>query len=671
MYIGADYYPEHWPEERWEKDAQLMRKAGFNVVRMAEFSWAKMEPMEGVFDFGWLEKALGVLGRHGIKSILGTPTASMPAWVANKYPETRALQMDGTRMGYGVRKDNCFTSGAFRLLSERITRAMAERFRRNPDVIGWQTDNELAGPECYCPSCRRGFQDWLRKKYGTLEKLNDAWGTSFWAHEYGTWGDIPLPMRPGGNNPSLELDHKRFHSDLNVSFQADQIRIIKEHCPGHFITHNFMGFCPTLNYFDLARDLDFVSWDNYPVWGKPDIPYRAAAAADLMRGLKGKNPWIMEQTSGPGGWGTMGRNPRPNEIRRLFFQQVAHGADGFVWFRWRVCRFGREQYWHGIIGHDGIPARRYKECARTAADCRKIERELEGTTLESEIAIVRDYDSAWALEIQPGFSGDLSGFSMDAGKEGNDLVAQIERYHRALFRAGVNADIVAPDGDFGKYKLIILPEQFIMPDGLADRIETFVNKGGVLLTDLRTGVKDENNICPERVLPGKLRKTLGIRIEEYESLGEDALIAGTREFPGSFHGHIGCEWVIPEEAKAIAGYRNGYLKPYASVTENSFGKGRAIFAGTIAREEAFYDALVRRALEAAGIKRLFDPPEGLEILCRSKRGSKLFFFINHTASHKKVKVPSRPKFKALLGDVPKAGALTVPAGEIAVLKAEA
>ena len=365
MYIGADYYPEHWPAARWKEDAKWMREAKFNVVRLAEFAWVFLEPEEGRFEFGWLDEALATLGREGISAILGTPTAVMPAWVARKYPETLAMQRDGTRATWGVRKNNCFTSGAYRLLSERITRAMAEHYAKTPNVIGWQTDNEFGGPVCTCETCRGEFQDWLRAKYQTLDELNRAWGTHFWGHRYGTWGEIQVAMDGGSFNPSLCLDWNRFVSWLNVRFQRDQVRILRKVCPTHFITHNFMGFAPDINYFDLAEDLDHVSWDNYPVWGKPDIPYDASAMADLMRGLKRKNFWIMEQTAGPGGWGSFGRNPRPGEIRKVAYQQLAHGADGQLWFRWRTCTAGREQYWHGLLGHDGKGLRRYKEAAQT------------------------------------------------------------------------------------------------------------------------------------------------------------------------------------------------------------------------------------------------------------------------------------------------------------------
>jgi len=431
MYVGVDYYPEHWPRERWETDARLMQEAGLNVVRLAEFAWVMMEPEEGRFTFDWLDDALAVLHARGVSAILCTPTAVMPAWCARKYPETLAMQTNGQRIVWGVRKNNCFTSGAYRLLSERITRAMAEHFQHAPNVIGWQTDNEFGHPVCYCDTCRAEFQDWLRARYGTLEELNRAWGLHFWGHYVGTWGEIPLPVANESANPSALLDWQRFYSWLNVRFQRDQVRILREYFPDTFITHNFMGFFSDLNYYDLAEDLDHVSWDNYPVWGAPRVMSDAAAMGDLMRGLKGKNYWIMEETAGPGGWGSFGRNPWPGEIRLVAYQQLAHGADGQIWFRWRTCTAGREQYWHGLLGHDGKPLRRYQEAARTAGEYHALAPHLEGTTVRAEVAFIYDYESIWALRFQPGFAE-------------NNYHAALQRYYDAFFRAGINVDFVPP-----------------------------------------------------------------------------------------------------------------------------------------------------------------------------------------------------------------------------------
>ncbi len=633
MYIGVDYYPEHWPRQRWETDAQMMQDAGFNIVRMAEFAWVDLEPQEGRFEFGWLDDALEILHRHGISAILCTQTATMPAWAARKYPETLALQKDGTRINWGVRKNNCFTSGAYRLLSERMTRAIAEHFKDTPNVIGWQTDNEFGNPFCYCPTCRAEFQDWLRRKYGSTDELNRRWGTHFWSHKVMDWSEIVIPDNPETHNPSACLDWQRFYSWLNVRFQGDQVRILRQVCPDHFITHNFMGLFPELNYYDLAADLDLVAWDNYPVWGRPELPYRAAEGADLMRSLKKKNFWIMEQTAGPGGWGAYGRNPRPGEIRSIAFQQVAHGADGMIWFRWRTCTAGREQYWHGLLGHDGKGLRRYREAAQTAADLRRLETALSGTTVQAQVAIIYDYDSLWAVRIQPGYAG-------------NTYHAAMDRLYRALNHAGIDVDFIRSTDNFSPYKAILAPDLYVLPDAVAQSLSNYVQNGGILFTDSRSGVKDETGLCHPRTLPGLLSDALGIVIQEYESLnhtwrGADFSYAavGQSAFEGSYTATQTAEWVQPTTAETLIGYTDWHMQPFAALTRNRLGQGWGYFLGTVIQEEPFYDLLIADMLNKAGIESM-SLPEGIEASRRKGHGKELLFILNHTEEAQTIQVPA-------------------------------
>lgn len=633
MYVGVDYYPEHWDRKRWPVDARLMKRAGFNVVRLAEFAWVNMEPVEERYDFAWLDEALAVLGRNGISAILGTPTAVMPAWLARKYPETLAVQKDGQRIVWGVRKNNCFSSGTYRLFSERITRAMAEHFSGTPNVIGWQTDNEFGGPVCHCDTCRKSFQDWLRRKYGTIEKLNRAWGNHFWGHHVRAWDEIVIPIDPSTYNPSACLDWQRHFSWLNVRFQREQVRVLRAACPRHFVTHNFMGFFHEIDYYDLAEDLDFVSWDNYPVWTKPAVCYHAAGAADLMRGLKKKNFWIMETNAGPGGWSEYGRNPRPGELRRVAHQQVARGADGYLWFRWRTCTAGREQYWHGLLGHDGKPFRRYREARRIAGELHALSREIDGTTVRPRVAILHDYDNIWALRIQPGFAE-------------NSYHAALAKVYDAAFRAGVNVDFIRSTDDFSKYSLILAPGFYIMPDATAMRLYAFVKKGGVLFADCRLGVKDETGLCHPRTLPGLLSDALGIRIEEYEGLGAAAsaqaiqyTVNGLDSLTGDYTAIRGADWVTCTTAEPLARYREWHMKQFAAVTRNHFGKGIGYYLGTVVKEEGFYDLLLAELLRTARIQPLVKPPAGVEVSVRQGRGKRLLFLVNHTEEIKRVAVP--------------------------------
>ncbi len=639
MKIGASYYPEHWPRERWAEDARLMREAGFNVVRMAEFAWVFMEPEEGRFDFSLFDDALEVLDEHGIAAVMSTPTAVMPAWVADKYPDCLATQSNGQRKTWGVRKNNSFTSGTYRMLSERITRAMAEHFRGTPNVIGWQTDNELDGHADYSATTRAAFHDWLRKKYGSLDALNGAWGTKFWGQTYHKWGEIVMPDDLATHNPGLCLDWRRFHSALQVEFQAAQVRILREVCPHHFVTHNIMAFHPLLDFYDLCRDLDFASWDNYPVYGPPAILYNSAAGADVVRGYKqGKNFWVMEQTGGPGGWGFFGRNPRPGEIRMMSWQQVAHGADGLLWFNWRTCSVGREQYYHGLLGHDGRALRRYREAAQFAREARALEPVLAGTNVKSDVAIIYNFDTVWATEIQPSF------------KNNSWFQNALQRFHSPLMRAGVNADVIDVDADFSKYKIIVAPELYVLPDSVAKRLEQFVRDGGVLVADVRTGVKDEHNRCHERTLPGLLSGVFGVEIEEYEGMdgmgelpAEEYAVRAEGLISGEYKAVYYTDWLQTKGAEALAHYTTPWhMESFAAATKNTFGKGKGYYIGTIIKETSFYDALIKDALREAGITPLIIPPEGVEVSVRQNAaGEKIIFVINHTAESKQVETPER------------------------------
>jgi len=637
MYIGADYYPEHWPEERWEYDAKLMKDAGFNIVRLAEFSWSILEPEEGRYDFNWLDKVVALLDRYDIKVVLGTPTAVMPAWCARKYPQTLAMQADGSRMTWGGRKNNCFSDTTYRSLSRRITRAMAVHFAHVPNVIGWQTDNEFAGTDCRCESCRHEFQNWLQRKYKSLDELNKSWGTHFWGLQVSRWDEITIPDSRSGSwaisNPSASLDWLRFTSWLNVRFQQEQLDLLREICPNQFVTHNFQGLHQGMDFYDLAENLDFVSWDNYPELmyrNKPAIPYDASFAADVMRGLKQKNFWIMEQTAGPVGWGIFSPNVRPGELQKICFQQIAHGADAQIWFRWRTCTAGREQYWHGLLGHDGRPLRRYHEAVQTAANLRKIEKYLRGTTIKSDVAIFYDYDNIWAINIQPGF-------------EDNSVQNAIRHYYNALIRAGVNVDFISRGSDLSKYKIVLAPCMFILPDETAAEIDQFIENGGIFLADCRTAVKDENNLAHDRTLPGILSPALGIEIEEYESLNDSEYhLTGENGFTGNFTAVKYTDWIIPKSAQVLAGYSNPWhMVNFAALTKNNYGHGQAWYVGTVVKEDGFYDQLIQQIIGAAGLELIIKSlPIGVETSLRQGSQNSLLFVINHTEQNQTVLIPA-------------------------------
>src|SRR5574341_372917 len=456
FYFGVDYYPEHWPEERWPTDARLMVEAGFNVVRLAEFAWSKMEPSEGQFNFDWLDRAISIVHSRGIQVVLRTPTASPPPWLMSKNPDLFRVREDGLRVTFGNRREYCPNHSRYHDYTRRIVTEMAEHYADHPAVIGWQIDNEF-GERCYCPVCAGAFRDWLRRRYESLAELNRRWGTVFWSHVYTHWDQIPVPLATGGSpNPGLALDFYRFASDSYVAYQQIQVDILREKCPRHFVTHNFMGFkYDGINYYDLAHNLDFVAWDNYPrtQWSMQAQvdPSQAALAADTMRGLKRRNFWVMEQQAGPSGWEVVSVAPRPGELRLWAYQSIAHGADAVVFFRWRTSRFGAEQYWHGLLDHDGHPGRRYQEIKRMGAEIKRVGERIAGSRIQPSVAMLLSYDSRFAFQVQ----GNNPHFS---------YAGQFQQFYRALYRRHVPVDIVDPAADLSAYRLVLAPALHLVSD---------------------------------------------------------------------------------------------------------------------------------------------------------------------------------------------------------------
>ncbi len=620
--FGVDYYPEHWPEERWPTDARLMQEAGINVVRLAEFAWARLEPRQGCFDFAWLDRALDVLGAHGIQAILGTPTASAPPWVMELFPDAFKVLPSGHRQTYGNRVNHCQTHLGFRERGKIITQAMADHYRDHPGVIGWQTDNEF-GSTCYCPACQASFQDWLRRRYGSLDALNAAWGTVFWSHIYTAWEQIPVPLETGGvPNPGLALDFARFTSDVNVAFQQEHIDILRQTCPGHFITHNLMGFnAETVNYFDLARPLDFVAWDNYPrgFWNpRPEVdPAAAALGHATMRGVKNQPFWLMEEQSGAGGWHYQAVTPRPGEMRLWTYQAIAHGADGMVYFRWRTARHGTEQYWHGVLDHHGQPRRRYAELKRIGGELKRIGDRLLGAESRPEAAMLLDYDTRWAWRIQP-------------HHEGFKYTQYYLSWFKAFHARNIGLDIAAPEADLSRYKLVVAPAVYVLSEAEAANLVSFAENGGTLILTARSGVKDEANAVVDLPLPGLLGRAAGAEVEEYDLLPGGVSVPLEFKLPEARTAEA--EWwadvLAPGSAEVLATYAGQYYAGRAAVTVNRYGKGRVIYVGAFGGQP-LQDVVAQWTAEQAGVKPALAAPAGVEAVTRWHGERKLLFLLNH------------------------------------------
>ncbi len=637
MKFGVDYYPEHWPRERWEEDARLMREAGMEVVRMAEFSWAKMEPELGVFDFAWLDEAIEVLGKEGIKIVLGTPTATPPIWIIERNPEILPVNLDGTKLGFGGRHHCCQSNSVYRNHIGRFVRTMARHFSGNPHVIGWQTDNEFGNSHqrlCACDSCKGRFHQWLEQKYQTIDKLNEAWGTVFWSQTYSRFDQIPVPLpTPNSHNPGMLLDWKRHASDLIVDFQKVQLKILREECPHQFITHNYMGFFDKTDYFDLAKDLDFVSHDQYPRHYKEgrelSVPaHKLAAALDLIRGTKQQTFWVMEQQAGPSGWETISTTPRPGQLRLWTYQSVAHGADTIVYFRWRTCLFGTEEYWHGILPHSGIPGRRYDEIGQTVRELSSVMDRFKGGLLGAEVGILFSYDQQWALQIQP-HHPEL------------DYVKHLQGYYKALFDANIPVDMVSEQEDFSRYKVLVAPLLFLMTPELSKKLESYVAGGGHLVLTMRTGVKDWNNAVQPWTLPGDLSSVLGIEIHDYDCLREVEQsvrwIKAGAETPVEAAAKW-CDIITLSGAEAWAVYGQDYYRDTPAITRHGYEQGAAYYVGT-ELDELLMETFIRQVAAEADVKPLAAAPEGVEISVRKGAEADYLFVMNHQPDLAEISIP--------------------------------
>jgi beta-galactosidase len=656
---GADYYPEHWPVKRWPEDAKLIKAAGFNVVRLAEFAWSLMEPQEGSFEFGWLDQAITILAEYGIDVVLGTPTAAPPPWLMTKQEDLFLVNEDGTRLTYGLRREYCPSNPLYHQYTERIVEKMVTRYVDNPAVIGWQIDNEL-GTRCYCEICRSAFHLWLKERYGNLEELNYKWGTIFWSHIYTDWSQIPAPLKTANShNPGLHLDYKRFMSDTTRTYQKLQIDIIRRYTTKQFITHNLMGFgFNKLDYYDNTADLDFVSWDNYMrhQWEMVAAvdPSRAALSHDTMRGLKKQNFWVMEQQSGGGGWELVAVPPKPGEMRLWAYQSVAHGADGIVYFRWRTCRTGTEQYWHGVLDHHGIPGRRYEESAQMGIELQKIGSKIEGSQIKSDIAIMQSYDTRFAFQVQP--SNPRFGYEK-----------HIQEIYTAFHNQNVMVDIVSEKDELTDYKLVIVPAMYVLPEETATNLEKFANAGGLVLFTPRTGVKDTANAVVNLKLPGLVADMAGVEVEEYVSMptDEDNLVKfSLPNLESEFTASVWADVLKPTTAKVIARYNQDYYIDKAAITFNAFGDGKVIYIGTMG-DTSFYNFIVEWLLELADIKPLLPTPTGIEVTERWQGDQCLLFVLNHNSIVSEISLDDT--YTDLLSEKTLSGTVSLDPREVLIL----
>ncbi|MBD2870938.1 beta-galactosidase [Paenibacillus arenilitoris] len=612
IYVGSNYNPEHWPKDRWPIDVQYMKEAGVNVLRLTDLAWSRLEPEDGKFDFGWLDEFMAMAGEAGIGLILTTPIEASPVWLRHKHPEV--VRTDKFGRIHGERGNHCHNRTALHFYVERLVDRMASRYARHPAVIGWQIDNELRAVHCYCEECLIGFQAWLRSRYGTLERLNDEWGTVFWSQEYRSWDEVKLPSADQLTiSVSQVVDYYRFASDSTVNHVARQADIIKGYAPHHFVTHNSLGYWYLfLDLNRLAEKLDFMGWDSYPDVDSDN--HHICIGHDLHRSVKPSNDkfWVLEQKNGYFNYSNYNLAIEPGLVRLWAYQDIARGANGVLFYNWRSNRFSWEQNPNGIFRHDGTPRRAYYEMKQMIAELGGFGGELVDASVEAPVAIIHSYDQIWGYEAHKQYTN-------------FDYRRHIMDYHKVLARNGVTADLVEPQADLSRYKLVIAPSMAMVNEDIQRNLEAYVKNGGCLVIGARSGMKTWANTTIVTPWPGLLTELAGVAIDEFEVL-PDHYSNGIAYKGKEYRVKVWLDMLETKTAETVATYTEKFYAGRTAISKNRFGEGTVYYVGVMGSTELI-EHLLNDIAGERGI-RMAPIPDEIYVTHRVNKEHRFTFFIN-------------------------------------------
>jgi beta-galactosidase len=604
---GAAYYHEYMPYDRLDKDVALMKDAGLNVVRMGESTWSLWEPEDGQFEYAWMDRVVDAMGKAGIKVILGTPTYSIPAWMAHQHPEILAEQLNGGRFGgpptpstYGMRQNMDTDSPAYRFYAERLIRHIVAHYKDNPTVIGWQIDNETSSYGAANPDVFIGFQHYLEKKFVTPEALSKAWFLNYWGENLHTWED--LPTRDGAQSTGYKLEWTRWSQMRVTDFLHSQAALVRE-CAGsrQFVTTDYAGMMKhDVNEEAVAEALDIPAVNIYH--GTQDH-YDGAAQSingDFTRALKHSNYLVTETNAQTTDWTSAYQfPPYDGQLREDVYTHLSNGANMVEYWHWASIAANQETYWKGVLSHDLEPNRAYAEVSRTAHELEKIGPHLVGLQIHNQAAILWSRDSANAISFMPFTS---SGGQWTFGPPTADYGSLVQQIHRSLYDMNVGSDFVFPETqDFSAYKLLIVPALYIADDALLQRISDYVKNGGHVVMTFKSGFANENSAVRWVRAPGPLREAAGFSYQEFSNLEHPLSLKGD-----PFHAGDGnkvehwAEFLLPEHAKALAYYDHPFFGKWPAITENQFGSGTLLYEGTYL-SNALQTAVLKRAVEEAGL----------------------------------------------------------------------
>lgn len=633
--FGGDWNPEQWPEDTWEHDLDMLEDAHINEVTINVFSWALLQLAEDRYDFSMLDKIVALLVKHDFNIVMATGTAALSGWMVRLHPETIRTEQNGTRHVFGGRHNFCPTSPYFRKVSRALAAHVAERYAGTPGLVTWHVCNEYGGGGglCYCEQCAESFRAWLKDKYGTVEKLNQAWCANFWSHTIIDWADVVPPVSYGDGISDakcvvsgLQMDYRRFQNQAQLACYTNERDAIRAYDAATPITTNLMGTFKDLDYFEWAKEMDVVSWDNYPGMDTP--PSFTAMCHDLMRGIGGNKPFmLMEQTPNQQNWFPFCKVKRPGEVRKLSWQAVAHGADTVQFFQMKQSIGGCERFHGAVIAHDGTEQSRvFKETAALGGELDRIGKRIMGSQIRAKVAIMFDWQSYWSLE---GCVGPTAGFSYPN---------EVHRFYRAFWRRNVSVDIIestTPLDKLKQYDLVVAPALITVLPGVAETLESYVSEGGSFITGYMAGIHDEHDLVVPGGYPGKLRDLMGVWVEEIDALAPDETIEVHGDAVDA-KGQIVASIIHREGARRLATYGGDeFYAGHSALTVNTYGKGKAYFVGT-PLDETGMSAFMAPIIKELGLKPL-DTPEDVSLSVRyGDDGVRYAFLINNSESDKRL-----------------------------------
>ncbi|CAI0762978.1 Beta-galactosidase BglY [Serratia proteamaculans] len=640
---GADYNPEQWGNypDVIEMDMQMMTEAHCNIMSVGIFSWSKLEPEEGIYQFDWLDGVLNKLFQQGIHVFLATPSGARPAWMSQKYPEVLRVGRDRVQALHGGRHNHCLSSPVYRRKVNEINQQLAQRYAQHPAVIGWHISNEYSG-ECHCSRCQSAFRQWVQQRYQTLERLNEAWWSDFWSHTYSDWSQIESPAPQGEVSiHGLNLDWRRFCSSQATDFCAQEIVPLKAANPLLPATTNFMEYFYDYDYWQMSKVIDFISWDSYPMWhnqqDETGLACYTAMFHDLMRSLKQGQPFVlMESTPSVTNWQPTSKLKKPGMHILSSLQAVAHGADSVQYFQWRKSRGSVEKFHGAVIDHSGrLDTRVGKEVCELGRLLAAMA-PVAGSRVEARVAIIFDWESRWAMDDAQG--------PRNIGLHYEQTVVE---HYRPFWEQGIAVDIINADSDLSGYQLVIAPMLYMVREGFAERAEAFVRQGGQWVASYWSGIVNESDLCYLGGFPGPLRPLLGIWAEEIDSLteGETNSIRGVPGnelgLQGNYQARHLCELIHLEGASAQAVYGGDFYAGRPALTVNRFGEGKAWYVAS--RNDASFqrDFFMAIAEELALPRALATSlPQGVTAQRRTDGESEFVIVQNYSDNVKKLSLPA-------------------------------